>query len=380
MDWKHGGAWTKHTPGPSLRSQDAILRFVTDIQSGGEFFYDSNGLEFVRSVRDQRPWQVGNWTDYYDPHRETVASNYVPVNLATILSTKSNGSHPTNGGALSHNRSAASTAASAPVLAVLPTGFQGAASLFDGSLELMVNRAVVKGTSADPESCENSTGNHLITQHNVIILGTGGVAGISAALRPVAAAIANPLLIFTSQGMDSIMDSRAVKLATVTSRDDVPAPVPSPVPVLATALPPQLELLTLLMLPPRMNVSFGNGSSTGGAQPPVDSSVLLLRIRHIYARGDGGEQSGLGAPVTLDLGTAFAPRFTIVNATEMTLDGMQTLAESRARQANWTQAKTSAHVVVDATGNAAEQTEEAGLKVTIAPMEVRTWVIGVEMG
>merc|ERR1711865_1139190 len=114
---------------------------------------------------------------------------------------------------------------------------------------------------------------------------------MSAAVRPVATRLANPLLLF--------VDARKPAPKGSTSASGV-----STAPLLVKALPPQLEILTLLMLPPNSNVTYGMNDTTAGDETPIASSVLLLRLRHIYASGDGtGANStlGLGKAVDIDL-------------------------------------------------------------------------------
>ena len=118
---------------------------------------------------------------------------------------------------------------------------------------------------------------------------------LAAELRPVAAALANPVVIFAG-GSTGCADATPV----------------------SHALPPQLELLSLQMLPPGMNITLIDDSdtqynaSTGTyPAPPVGSAVVLLRLRHLFAAGDGGGDSELGKPVSVDIASLFAPLWTV---------------------------------------------------------------------
>eukprot|EP00898_Chlorokybus_atmophyticus_P006582 jgi/Chlat1/6925/Chrsp52S06594 len=89
--------------------KEVILRIDTGIPSGGVFWTDSNGREWVRRVVNGR----GTWPLTVT---EQVAGNYYPVNAAASLASN-------------HTR-----------LTVLTDRSQGAASLKDGSLEFLVHR------------------------------------------------------------------------------------------------------------------------------------------------------------------------------------------------------------------------------------------------
>ena len=118
--------------------------------------------------------------------------------------------------------------------------------------------------------------------------------------------------------------------------------------------------------------------------PPVTSAVMLLRIRHLFAAGEGGQSSALGKPVSIDLGNLFAPHWNITSAVEMTLSGSMTLQEREASRLHWKQQQTANQSVSpgassEALGHLLRTPDDVGA-VTIAPMEVRTWKIIVTEG
>lgn len=336
--------------------QNVILRFQTNISSGKRMLTDSNGLEWIPRERDERPWQVGPWINAAEP----VSSNYYPATLAAILPSTVFGSD-----------------GRAPALSIVVGSAQGAASLADGSIELMINRAVLDPSKTSGPNCDNSTDNHLVTLHNLLVLSdTSDPDGVelAASVRPLAAAVANPVVLFTQphHGGSSCVSG-------------------SPV---STALPPQIELLSLQMLPPSMNISLIDdpatqyNSTTAGSRypaPPVGSAVMLLRLRHLYAAGDGGQSSPLGKSVNVDLAKLFAPHWTITDVNETSLSGSMTLLELQSSQLQWRQAppasaRGSADVGVPSAMNEAQQhlNDSDSLNVvTIRPMEVRTWKIRV---
>jgi hypothetical protein len=257
---------------------------------------------------------------------------------------------------------------------------QGVASLANGQLELMVNRAVLKASKSEPTSCANSTDNHLVTLHHLLMLGSG-TSAVQAETRPPAAALANPVAIFVSPSASASTtgggDGRSLGADCGISNGGAVAVAP---------LPPQLELLSLQMLPPGMNVTLidddatqYNASSAAANRsypaPPVKNAVMLLRLRHLYALGEG--DSKLGQPVSLDLAELFAPRWTVRTAVEMTADGVTPLAEREKSKLHWKQEPSVASAAV-ASASSHGDTKAAGvLSVTIHPMEIRTWAITV---
>lgn len=148
-------------------------------------------------------------------------------------------------------------------------------------------------------------------------------------------------------------------------------------------------------MPAGMNVSVGgcpaqgptpNGTRGGGAGvPPAargDSSggapaqQLLVRLRHIYAAGEGP----LAVPVTVDLRAVLAPRWNVTGAVEMSLTATRPLVAARAAQTQWPETPAAAPAVGAATrsgpGAESQKARRAdGLAVTLSPMEIRTFVL-----
>lgn len=306
---------------------DAIWRLTTDIASNATWHTDSNAMEMLPRVRGRRPWPGANYTNRVFP----VASQYYPITLGAMLSDARDGR----------------------AMAVLTSTSQGAASMADGELELLLNRAVLDNAPGHPESCDNSTGNHLVTLRHAVVLGGSPAAAMGDA-RAVAARIANPVV---------------VTVAPVACGADLPAAAP-----LARSLPPQLELMSLQMLPPGLNVSF----AADGV--PVNQSSVLLRLRHLYAVGEGSPGSSLGAPVTVDLSTLLLPQLNVTAATEMTLDGAATLKAAASRRIQWKQASgeqsqpLSDYTAAEGTDNPATTDSTV---VTMQPMDIRAWLLEV---
>lgn len=167
--------------------QNVILRFDTDIESGTRMLTDSNGLEWIVRERDQRPWQAGSCYNAQEP----VSSNYYPSTLAAVL--------PTTG---------LEAGQRGPTLSLVVGAAQGAASMASGSLELMINRAVLDPSKTSGPNCDNSTDNHLVTLHHALMMtDTGDEVGeeMAAMIRPVAAAMANPVALFSSDFANASM-------------------------------------------------------------------------------------------------------------------------------------------------------------------------------
>ena len=324
------------------RSKDCILRFETNISSDRTLLVDSNAMEFMVRKRSQRPYMTGDWNVTSSMGRkEPVSSNYYPMAMASSV--------PTVGGA-------------GPALSIIASSPQGVASLAPGQLEVMVNRAVLMGNRAgkgnDPKSCDNSTDNHLATMHHVLTLSRSRDAvgsDVGATVRPIAAALANPPMIFAAKAKSKSARCR-------------------PKAMMAIPLPPQLELLTLQMLPPNLNVSLIDDLNASHPSPPPQAAVVLLRVRHLFALGDGGADSALGKPVKLDLSTLLQPTWAITKAVECTVDGVVTLADRAKTRLKWKQQGSDSTLK---TPKPADRDYEA-LMVTIAPMEIRTFRVTVQ--
>ena len=110
---------------------------------------------------------------------------------------------------------------------------------------------------------------------------------------------------------------------------------------------------------------------------------MLLRLRHLFAAGDGGQSSTLGKPVKIDLGNLFAPHWKITSAVETTLSGSMTLQQREASRLHWKQQQVSNASVSRSAASEAQvrlrRSDDVGI-VTIAPMEVRTWKIIIGEG
>jgi hypothetical protein len=313
-------------PLPGNASYDVAVRVcVAAVDSGAGFATDSNGLELVRRVRDGRPWVAGPAPRPDEP----VAHNYYPVTAAVAAVS-------------------AADPAGGPGVALLTGSPQGGSSLASGCLELGMNRVVRDGSGG------LATGNRLVTATNVLLLSAGGGWGaLTGALRPAAVALGDPLGVW------------AAPAAGVP-----PGPARAPfAPLAPGALPPSVALVSLQTLPPGLNVSAAFGGGATGA--PLAAAAVLVRLRHVYAAGEGA--AGQDAPVTLDLRAVFAPRWNVTACTETTLDGARPLAAARAAQIPWNEAAGGGGVG----GGGPTASVGADFVVTLAPMDFRTFVLAV---
>lgn len=100
--------------------KEIVTRWSTDLATQGIMYTDSNGRELQRRVRDARPTWLLNVT-------ERIAGNYFPTTLTAQI----------------RDEGVAANAAAARQLSVITDRAQGAASVIDGTIELMVHRRLL---------------------------------------------------------------------------------------------------------------------------------------------------------------------------------------------------------------------------------------------
>jgi Glycosyl hydrolases family 38 C-terminal domain len=254
------------------RGKEVVTRYRSEIRSKGVFFTDSNGREFQRRQRNSRPtWDLS----VYEP----VAGNYYPVNAAMYLEDDE------------------------ASLAVLVDRSQGGASLFDGSLELMVQRRIVADDGRGVDEALNETvggtapyppyGDSHRLGEGVVIRGThrilvspsaknGGIGGASLCRSTMDSVFAQPVVLVGSAPVDQPVVFRRPVFSAIQQ-----------------SFPPNVMLITFAKLPSR-------------AMP-----TYLVRLAHQYGVG---EDDGLSQPAEVDLASLF-PQRTIVGVTEKTLSG-----------------------------------------------------------
>ena len=263
--------------------KEVILRFDTQraIKSNATLYTDSNGLEFVQRIRNFRP----TWNLTLHDDQEFVAANYFPITTGLYIQ---DGTHQLN---------------------VATDRAQGAASLKDGQVEIMVHRVLLsddeKGVGEhllEEETFVNPVTNHTITTALV----ARGSFFVNVDSTPTA------MKALRSQ-MEKRFFAPLVAFRKLTSDEDA---VVAKVPWLSVSeFPENVGLTTLLEL---------------------DKQCLLTRLTHLYSVG---EHPTLSKPVTVDFGQLFRAKWSFLKqVTEMTLTATTPLVdvdESKSMKEAW---------------------------------------------
>lgn len=145
--------------------------------------------------------------------------------------------------------------------------------------------------------------------------------------------------------------------------------------------------MPLQTLPPGLNVTWAPPPN-GTSPPPLSSASVLLRVRHIFAAGEG-PGSGWGTNVTVDLAALLAPSLAVTGAVELTADAARPLAAARTSQIQWAQlpaageeaaprAAAPGEVGAPLAASSDSAAPAAGLVVTLQPMEIRTFLLQLQ--
>ena len=315
--------------GPFLNnssSTDSILRFETDIQNNGVFWTDNNGLELHERKRWSRPFTTQNYTNMAG--NEPVAINMFPMASACVL---------------------ADSDSSKPSLALLTANSHSCTSMSDGAFEITLNRNVLDNKG------ERFTGNRLVTQHNILFLGSS-TTETTTTFRTISTMISNPPLMFAS--------TNAVNQAS---------PLHTILP-----FPAQIALVSLQLLPAGFNLSgfFAGDTNINDANfaaPPASSGLVLLRLRHIFQ--EGLDDPAVTIPITVNLDDIFSSHWTITSVTELVLDGSDSMADAQEKQIQWNQLPNDTKV-----GKVYQQDlkkKVGDVSITLSPMEIKTLAINI---
>ncbi|XP_072458359.1 lysosomal alpha-mannosidase-like isoform X2 [Notamacropus eugenii] len=285
--------------------KEVISLFDSQLETGGLFYTDSNGREILERRRNHRPtWNL--------KQTEPVAGNYYPVNSRIYIKD----------GQIQ--------------LTVLTDRSQGGSSLRDGSLELMVHRRLLlddnRGVGEALLEPGDEPGTGLVVRgRHLVLLDTVEAAAAGHRLQAQREALA-PQLVLAPAGQGTPYSPGTPTLTQFSG--------------LRKELPASVHLLTLARWGP---------------------NTVLLRLEHIFERGEGG-LFNLSQPVTLDLQDLFSA-FTINHLEETTLSADQLL--SKATRLQW---RTS-------TGGGPAPVQRAPSldpsAVTLQPMEIRTFLASV---
>lgn len=296
----------------SRTGKEIVSRFNTSIASAAEVLTDSNGRDMLLRKRDFRP----SW-DF--TQTEPVAGNYYPINSAVAIKD------------------------STAQLTVLVDRAEGAGSVADGVLELMVHRRLLNddgrgvGEPLDETESISEWGDH--TGPGLVIRGTHYVVleppkTAASTWRPLADRIfAKPLSVFKSvEASDSSTDFSA----------------------LANPLPPNVQLMTLQAL---------------------SEGQLLLRLSHQFGINEDAMLSNVAA---VNLATLLNPSLVTVSAArEMSLTNNQEKSRILAQRKMNTQWPTSKHAPQPHPWRQAVFDFKKNTTVTLGPLEIKTFVLTV---
>uniref|UniRef100_A0A673FUW1 Alpha-mannosidase n=1 Tax=Sinocyclocheilus rhinocerous TaxID=307959 RepID=A0A673FUW1_9TELE len=275
--------------------KEVITRLDTDIKSSDYFYTDSNGREVLERRKDYRPtWEL--------KQTEPVAGNYYPINSRAYIKDDKH------------------------QLTVVTDRSQGASSIYNGSLEIMLHRRLLyddfRGVG-EPLSEPGEFSDGLVARGRLLLT-----------LSPpdTAADVHKPL----AQGM--------VLQPLLSFQDGTPsANTKLEFSGLQTSLPPAVHLLTLSQW---------------------DKDTVLIRLEHQYQAKESKTHS---QPVTVNLQKLFST-LEVLGASEMSLGANQWKEDMNRLQ--WNTEKTSKPLPLSAK-------DPSPWEVTLNPMEIRTLLLRV---
>uniref|UniRef100_A0A8C2PZI1 Alpha-mannosidase n=1 Tax=Cyprinus carpio TaxID=7962 RepID=A0A8C2PZI1_CYPCA len=272
--------------------KEVITRLDTDIKSSDYFYTDSNGREVLERRKDYRPtWEL--------KQTEPVAGNYYPINSRAYIKDDKH------------------------QLTVVTDRSQGASSLYNGSLEIMLHRRLLyddyRGVG-EPLSEPGDFSDGLVARGRLLLTFTP---------PDTAADVHRPL----AQGM--------VLQPLLSFQDGTPsANTKLEFSGLQTDLPPAVHLLTLSQW---------------------DEDTVLIRLEHQYQAKESKTHS---QPVTVNLQKLFST-LDVLGASEMSLGANQWKEDMDRLQWN-----TSKPLPLSAK-------DPSPWEVTLNPMEIRTFLLRV---
>ncbi|XP_016422265.1 lysosomal alpha-mannosidase-like [Sinocyclocheilus rhinocerous] len=275
--------------------KEVITRLDTDIESSDYFYTDSNGREVLERRKDYRPtWDL--------KQTEPIAGNYYPINSRAYIKDDKH------------------------QLTVVTDRSQGASSIYNGSLEIMLHRRLLyddfRGVG-EPLSEPGEFFDGLVARGRLLLT-----------LTPpnMAADVHRPL----AQGM---------VLQPLLSFQDGTPPANTKLEFsgLQDALPPAVHLLTLSQW---------------------DKDSVLIRLEHQYQAKESKTHS---QPVTVNLQKLFST-LEVLGASEMSLGANQWKEDMNRLQ--WNTAKASKPLPLSAK-------DPSQWEVTLNPMEIHTFLLRV---
>ena len=292
------------------RSKEVVTKYFTDVDSRGSFATDSNGREFQPRVRDERP--TWNWTNV-----APVAGNYYPLSTALTMDDGTTG------------------------LGVVVDRAQGAASLQDGNVEVMLHRRIL--TACGLSVPLNETGQD---GRGLIITGVHRLF-----LGPVKSSSTRQSVIERVR-LQQQRQYFPLHPLFAPSSSSSPLPLPQSTSFVSQPLPPNVELSTLQQL--------NDGS-------------ILLRLAHSFAVNESSEYS---RPVRVDLSSMFQQPVAAVKRVTLTANAAYKAPKGAMQHT--------------ATGERGSGVDRAVLKeaesgesihdtvVTLGPMQIATFLVELQ--
>jgi lysosomal alpha-mannosidase len=284
--------------------KEIVTRFsIPDIRNAGVFYTDSNGRQIMKRTRDYQP------TYSYPTSTEPVASNYYPITSMVYIKD------------------------AVQQLSILTDRAQGATSLEDGSIEIMVHRRLLQDDGygvVEPLNEPGVDGKGLIVRGRHWALLTPPSEGPKA-IRTLASEVFNgPVMLFNPGVASSSPSYWGIK----------------------TNVPPQINVLTV---------------------EQWHKETVLIRLEHMF---QSGEDPVLSAPINVDLANMFAPVFTVVNATELTLSANRPVGDMSETKFQSTKNSVRHYLGLEGkphSGKATRKHRTTDLKINMKPMEIRTF-------
>lgn len=373
------GAQNGPGPGPGYNNsplsdngREIVSIYESDMKTNGTFFTDSNGRETIRRLRDHR-------SDYRLYTTEHTASNYYPVTSWIFIRD--------------YDRNLQ--------LSVLPDRPQGASSIRDGQVELMLHRRLLQDDGLGMEEPLNEPG---IDRRGLIVRGKHYLL-----IGPIDSVIRSTRQLSKQLHMHPIQWFQAPPATT----NLMPAASgsSSPGPVLASAgaqLQPQLQhqpqhqhQQTLaagadMLQAPMSSQSMMSRYKFSGLRDYLpkminlltleswDQENVLIRLEHIFEINEDADYS---RPVQVSLKRMFRS-FKIVKAREMTLDGLQDVEVARTNRLRFQTSTNPYKNYTDELGDfvnmdyvshliEGSQPGEDLFLVELRPMEIRTFLVQI---
>ena len=247
-------------------SKEVFTKYSTDVMSNAVLYTDSNSREFQRRVRNQR-------ASFNRTLDDPIASNYYPLTSAAYIQDDSS------------------------LFAVLVDRAEGAASLQDGNVEVMLHRRLLCPCGFDENLNETDAAIYRYRRNEGIIVERVGRALV----------VTGKHRLYFGDQQVALSNARMAQnhlyyplLPVIAPTSSINAPIKGSGSFLSTALPPNVELISLHQL--------------------FDGRTLL-RLSHSFAVD---ESTGYSLPVPVDLATLFTQPITNVQQMSLTANAAYT--------------------------------------------------------